>query len=105
MSLADDALKEGFTSLLATAGEEVTFRTGAVTALVDRTAYTDPKREKQLPDFDANAISRIEFAIEDITGRPKTGEIITDSREINHRIKRVTHTGLAWACDCEVLEE
>jgi hypothetical protein len=105
VSLADAALQEGFISLLATAGEEVTFRALTFTALIDRVAYQDQKREKSLPDFDAHAISRIEIPLEDVTGRPKTGEIITDSREVNHRIVRVSHTGLAWACDCEVLEE
>lgn len=105
MNLADSALAEGFTSLLATAGEEVTFRAGTVLALVNRTAYADAKREQNLPDFDANAISRIEIALADVTGRPKAGETITDSREVTHRIKRVTHTGLAWSLDCEVLEE
>lgn len=105
MKLADAALQEGFISLLATAGEEVTFRARVVTALVDRTAFQDPKREKNLPDFDAHAISRIEIPIDDVSGRPKAGEIILDSREVSHRIMRVNHTGLAWACDCEVLEE
>jgi hypothetical protein len=105
VNLADAALSEGLTSLLATAGEEVTFRAGVVTALVNRTAYQDGKREKDLPDFDANAISRIEIPVDDVAGRPKTGEIITDSRNVTHRVKRVTHTGLAWALDCEVLEE
>ncbi len=105
MNLADSALQEGLTDLLATAGESVTFRAGEVAALVNRTAYQDGKRERNLPDFDANAISRIEIAVEDVASRPKVGEIITDSRSINHRVKRVTHTGLAWSLDCEVLEE
>jgi len=105
VNLADSALQEGLTDLLASAGESVTFRAGSVTVIVNRTAFQDAKRENNLPDFDANAISRIEIAVDEVASRPKVGEVITDSRSIAHRIKRVTHTGQTWALDCEVLEE
>lgn len=100
MNAADTALSEGFTTLLATAGDSVTFRGSSVSAVVNRVPFAEIQA-KDVPDFGTMATSRFEIPVGAVSPAPKVGEIITEGASY-HRIQRVTMTGLAYLIDCEV---
>lgn len=100
MSAADTALSQGFTELLAQAGDTVTFRGASVSAVVNWVPFQETPFSNS-PDFDREATSRIEIVDGVVTPAPKVGEIITQGTKY-HRIQAVRFNGLAWQLDCEV---
>lgn len=100
MNAADTALATGFTTLLATAGDTVTFRGASVSAVVNWVPF-DEKPFPDSPDFDREATSRVEFVDGAVSPAPRVGEIMTQGTKY-HRIQSVRFNGLAWLMDCEV---
>lgn len=106
MNDADKMLSRAFDTLSAVAGESVTFRGEEVPCVINRVVVADRSdKGRTYQDLDTRATSRIEVAVLNLLVRPQVGEIALDSRGIYHRIKKVTHAGLAWHLDCEVTEE
>lgn len=108
MNEADKLLSRSFETLSAVAGEVITFRGEAVPCVINRVVVPDSSTKRHAgsyQDLDTQATSRIEVAVINLLTRPAVGEIAQDSRGIYHRIKKVTHAGLAWHLDCEVTEE
>jgi hypothetical protein len=100
MNAADTALATGFTTLLATAGDTVTFRGASVSAVVNWVPF-DEKPFPDSPDFDRESTSRVEFVDGAVSPSPRVGEIITQGTKYP-RIQSVRFNGLAWLMDCEV---
>jgi hypothetical protein len=100
MNAADTALANGFTALLATAGDTVTFRGASVPAVINWVPF-DEKAFPNNPDFDRESTSRVEFVDGAVSPDPKVGEVITQGTKY-HRIQSVRYNGLAWLMDCEV---
>lgn len=101
MNAADTALAKGFTVLLATAGDPVTFRNATVSAVVNWTPLPDVPFG-DAPDFSTRSVSRIEIPFAAVSPAPRAGEVITTEGPKYHRIQRVTFNGSAYQCDCEV---
>ena len=74
MHAAATALATGFTTLLATAGDTVTFRGASVSAVVNWVPF-DEKPFPDSPDFDREATSRVEFVDGAVSPVPRVGEI------------------------------
>jgi hypothetical protein len=100
MNAADTALAYGFTTLLTTAGDAVTFRGASVSAVINWVPF-DEKAFPNSPDFDRESTSRVEFVDGAVAPDPKVGEVITQGTKY-HRIQSVRYNGLAWIMDCEV---
>lgn len=104
MNAADMALTAGFTELLATAGDFVTFRGLAVSAVVNWTPQ-DSKGKEIIPSFSAEQQSEIEIPMGSLASAPKVGEYITTTNPVGssrHRIESVRINGFAYVCKCEV---
>jgi hypothetical protein len=101
MNAADTLLTAGFTDLLATAGDSVTFRAVTVSAVIDWTPFAD-KPSIDVPEFSTRASSRIEIPSASVSPAPKVGEVIQSAGPVYHRIQAVNFNGYAYACDCEV---
>lgn len=101
MNAADTILNAGLTELLATAGDSVTFRGAAVSAVVQWIGGPDAK-SGNIPAFDMEATASIEVPFSALNVPPKVGEIFTTTNPTRyHRIKSVRFTGLSWRCECE----
>lgn len=104
MNAADMALTQGFTDLLATAGDLVTFRGSAVSAVVNWTPQNRDGKE-QIPSFSMEQKSEIEIPMGSVASAPKVGEYIATSNPVGtskHRIESVRVNGFAYVCHCEV---
>jgi hypothetical protein len=99
-----DAEIEGFSALLAHGGESLTFRTGKLTALVNR----DPFEKKNSPkrvDLDSRDVSEIQIlttTIAALSTAPKTGETFEDEFGYFHRIDTWKRTGATTTYNCIV---
>lgn len=104
MNAADMALTQGFTDLLATAGDLVTFRGSAVSAVVNWTPQNREGKEP-IPSFSAEQKSEIEIPMEYLATGPKVGEYIITTNPVGtskHRIEAVRINGYAYVLSCEV---
>lgn len=102
MNAADTALTAGFTELLATAGDSVTFRGLPVSAVVLWISGPD-NQAGQFPAFDPDATASIEVRLSALKTPPKVGESFVTEGPRYHRIKTVRFTGYSWRCDCETI--
>lgn len=98
MSQASQLLATGLTSLLATNGEQVSFRGLGVVALVTRDEeVTDPRK----PHLSENMTSSILFLSDSLSEAPRVGESVTDEFGYTHLIQKVKFTGQGWRCQCK----
>jgi hypothetical protein len=101
MSLATDVLTSGFTALLESNGEAVTFRGVSVTAIVKRDE-DKPQRQNQ-PNFKPKLEWRIEVRESAIGSPPLVGESFTTENGYGCRIKEEPQfDGMHWVCVCAV---
>lgn len=104
MNAADIALTAGFTELLATAGDSVTFRGAAVSAVVNWTPQYNAGKET-VPSFSAEQQSEIEIPMGSLATAPKVGEYITTTNPVGtsrHRIESIKINGFSYVLKCEV---
>ena len=104
MNAADMALTAGFNDLLATAGDSVTFRGSAVSAVVNWTPQHKAGKE-MVPSFSEKQESEIEIPIGSVSPAPRVGEYITTTNPVGtskHRIEFVAINGFAYVLKCEV---
>jgi|ERR1051325_1335800 hypothetical protein len=100
MSIASEALAEGFTALLESNGEGVTFRTLPVTVLINR-FFPDEERGVK-PNLVARRASEVEVRFIDIASIPRAGEVFEDSQGLFHRVTTTEERQETWLCKCEV---
>lgn len=101
MNAADMALAAGFSALTAAAGNVVTFRGRALSAVIDWRPFDERNPDNGLADFTSRETSRIQFPMDALASAPQAGEIM-QTGAVNHRIQKVTGNGTEWVCDCEV---
>lgn len=101
MNAADTVLARGFSALLETSGDVLTFRGSAVSAVVNWVPFED-KTFADTPDFSVKSTSRIEVKQSSVSSSPKVGETFTTPDGRFHRVQSVVFNGYAWLCDCEV---
>lgn len=88
-----------FTRLLATNGENVTFRGKTVRALINRT----PKANNPPGSVHISSLIGSVVQIPATFERPKKGESFIDSASANHRLtNHAAPFGHCWNCECEV---
>ena len=92
----------GYSALLKTHGEALTFRSGTVTALVVR---GQPDAYGGDVDFTAREASRVVLRKSDLTPIPAAGETFTDSNGYHHAIEVVELIGLIVVCTCNTAEQ
>lgn len=102
MNMADAAIAEGDATLLATAGDVVTFRGAAVSAVIDWMPGPD-NPNGTFPNLSTQATSRIRIPAEYVSAVPKVGENITSDGPRYHRIQTVRWDGAGWILNCEVV--
>lgn len=100
MSNAADVLTSGFTALLESNGEAVTFRSASVTAIINRNV-NEPQRPNQ-PNFNARLMTEVELLKSAVATIPVAGEIFVDEDNYSHRIQQVASRGICWICQCSV---
>ena len=100
MSQATDVLTSGFTALLESNGEAVTFRSASVTVIVNRNV-NEPQRPQQ-PNFSARLATEVELLKSAVESIPLAGEAFLDSDGYSHRIQMVASRGICWICQCSV---
>lgn len=103
-SASADAEIEGFSALLAHGGESLTFRSGTLTALVNRDPFEKKNSSKRV-DLDSQDVSEIQILTSTVTALtppPATGESFLDEFGHYHRIDRWKRIGVATAFYCIV---
>lgn len=104
-NLADTALDAGFAELLANAGDSVTFRGLAVSAVVDFAGTTLTPQLAGMPNLDDEQRMAVEIPAESVASIPLVGEIVTVVRKgvtWYGRVQRVTFLGQSYRLTCEV---
>lgn len=94
---------EGFSARLAHAGEALTFRSGSVTALVNRNPI-DKKDDPRRLDLNPRDTSEIELFADAVTPVPGSGESFLDEFGHYHRIQKVKRLGVTVHCYCDVAD-
>jgi hypothetical protein len=98
MSASSTALLAGFNSLLASNGEDLTWRGGTVTGIVNREPF--PELNKRA-DFSARDVSRIETLV--MATEPEPGEEFVDAFGYRHRVTSYRNVPpVSTICDCKV---
>lgn len=92
------ARQAGLVAHLLVDGENLTFRLGTLTALVDRNAREAP--DLQEVEFSTLDPSVVEFRKTAVSGRPIKGEVFIDEDGALHRILLVRETDLTYRCIC-----
>lgn len=100
MNIAADIRAAGFDRLLGLNGEPLTFRTGTVTGIVDRSA----RGQQNLQEIGMGLLpaSIIELRKVDLSSNPSLDEILTDAGGLKHRIRLIQTTGFTWKLTCAV---
>jgi hypothetical protein len=101
MSQGATALSEGFSALLDTNGETLTFRSAELRAVVNRDPF-DKRPQGNVPDFKPHDNSAVEFLSAAVGAPPAAGEHFVDEFGHKHRIQSVKRLGNVTRCNCEV---
>jgi hypothetical protein len=108
VSLASEALAEGFSALLAASGETLTFRGLRIVGVVDR--FTEePEPGPGKIDLNARETSAIEILWSDLPDHPRnenkipaSGESFVDEFGYSHRVQKSRRLGFRVRCECLV---
>jgi hypothetical protein len=97
MSIAQNLLTAGFSSILGTNGETLTFRGASLTGLVHRNLdFNEFNQTPGVPSGDSTFIEVKTSAM----SNPLIGEQLTDAYGARHRIARIKKVTAWWRLEC-----
>ena len=101
VSFATQALQAGFSALLGSNGEPLTFRDVAIDGVVNRDPFSKTIRT---PDFDPKDNATIRIKSADVATVPRAGEEFVDYYGIAHRVEKVKRLCDFVDCECRTSE-